>query len=103
MGRSGTDLTFWPVFAPQDWGRPGDLFNLQIQWHVPNPEEVAFVFDVLDLLLRPELQRLQKYAQGEQGMNRCGPRGEAVGPVESGQRWRECCFVMEREPKQTGM
>ncbi|XP_048863845.1 proteasome activator complex subunit 4A isoform X1 [Brienomyrus brachyistius] len=63
----------WPLqdYLPvKDWGRPGDLFNLQIQWHVPSPEEVTFVFDVLDLLLRPELQRLQKYAEGEQGMNR---------------------------------
>ncbi|XP_036402211.1 proteasome activator complex subunit 4A [Megalops cyprinoides] len=54
----------------KDWGRPGDLWNLQIQWHVPGAEEVAFVFYVLDLLLQPELVRLQRYAQGEQGMSR---------------------------------
>ncbi|KAG7462683.1 hypothetical protein MATL_G00187310 [Megalops atlanticus] len=54
----------------KDWGRPGDLWNLQIQWHVPSAEEVAFVFYVLDLLLQPELVRLQRYAQGEQGMSR---------------------------------
>ncbi|KAG9344464.1 hypothetical protein JZ751_011134 [Albula glossodonta] len=54
----------------KDWGRPGDLWNLQIQWHVPSAEEKAFVFYVLDLLLQPELLRLQKYAQGEPGMSR---------------------------------
>uniref|UniRef100_A0A8C2DIG5 Proteasome activator subunit 4b n=1 Tax=Cyprinus carpio TaxID=7962 RepID=A0A8C2DIG5_CYPCA len=54
----------------KDWGRPGDLWNLEIQWHVPSTEETAFVFYVLDLLLQPELQRLQKYAQGEQEMSR---------------------------------
>uniref|UniRef100_A0A673MA31 Proteasome activator complex subunit 4B n=1 Tax=Sinocyclocheilus rhinocerous TaxID=307959 RepID=A0A673MA31_9TELE len=54
----------------KDWGRPGDLWNLEIQWHVPSVEETAFVFYVLDLLLQPELQRLQKYAQGEQEMSR---------------------------------
>uniref|UniRef100_A0A671S4I9 Proteasome activator complex subunit 4B-like n=1 Tax=Sinocyclocheilus anshuiensis TaxID=1608454 RepID=A0A671S4I9_9TELE len=54
----------------KDWGRPGDLWNLEIQWHVPSAEETAFVFYVLDLLLQPELQRLQKYAQGEQDMSR---------------------------------
>uniref|UniRef100_A0A8C1Y8U8 Proteasome activator subunit 4b n=1 Tax=Cyprinus carpio TaxID=7962 RepID=A0A8C1Y8U8_CYPCA len=54
----------------KDWGRPGDLWNLEIQWHVPSAEETAFVFYVLDLLLQPELQRLQKYAQGEQEMSR---------------------------------
>uniref|UniRef100_A0A672JUD6 Proteasome activator complex subunit 4B-like n=1 Tax=Sinocyclocheilus grahami TaxID=75366 RepID=A0A672JUD6_SINGR len=54
----------------KDWGRPGDLWNLEIQWHVPSAEETAFVFYVLDLLLQPELQRLQRYAQGEQDMSR---------------------------------
>ncbi|XP_031434367.1 proteasome activator complex subunit 4A isoform X3 [Clupea harengus] len=54
----------------KDWGRPGDLLNLGIQWHVPNADERAFVFEVLDLLLKPELQRLESYAQGEQGMSR---------------------------------
>ncbi|KAJ8385476.1 hypothetical protein AAFF_G00185720 [Aldrovandia affinis] len=54
----------------KDWGRPGDLWGLQIQWHVPSAEETAFVFYVLDLLLQPELLNLQRYAQGEQGMTR---------------------------------
>ncbi|XP_064173886.1 proteasome activator complex subunit 4A isoform X1 [Anguilla rostrata] len=54
----------------KDWGRPGDLWNLEIQWHVPSADESAFVFYVLDLLLQPELLRLQRYAQGEQGMSR---------------------------------
>uniref|UniRef100_A0A8C9TIB6 Proteasome activator subunit 4 n=1 Tax=Scleropages formosus TaxID=113540 RepID=A0A8C9TIB6_SCLFO len=54
----------------KDWGRPGDLMDLQIQWHVPSAEEVTFVFYVLDLLLQPELQRLQSHAQGEQNMSR---------------------------------
>uniref|UniRef100_A0A8C2H092 Proteasome activator subunit 4b n=1 Tax=Cyprinus carpio TaxID=7962 RepID=A0A8C2H092_CYPCA len=54
----------------KDWGRPGDLWNLEIRWHVPSSEETAFVFYVLDLLLQPELQRLQRYAQGEQDMSR---------------------------------
>lgn len=57
------------IFA-QDWGRPGDLWHLDIRWHVPSTEETAFVFYVLDLLLQPELQRLQRYAQGEQDMSR---------------------------------
>jgi hypothetical protein len=54
----------------QDWGRPGDLWNLNIQWHVPRVEETSFVFYVLDLILQPELLRLQRYAQGERDMTR---------------------------------
>uniref|UniRef100_A0A4W5P9I8 Proteasome activator subunit 4 n=2 Tax=Hucho hucho TaxID=62062 RepID=A0A4W5P9I8_9TELE len=53
-----------------DWGRPGDLWNLNIQWHVPRVEETSFVFYVLDLILQPELLRLQRYAQGERDMTR---------------------------------
>uniref|UniRef100_A0A8C2WJH7 Proteasome activator subunit 4 n=1 Tax=Cyclopterus lumpus TaxID=8103 RepID=A0A8C2WJH7_CYCLU len=54
----------------KDWGRPGDLWNLDIRWHVPSVEETSFVFYLLDLILQPELQRLQRFAQGEQDMGR---------------------------------
>ncbi|CAK6951662.1 proteasome activator complex subunit 4A isoform X1 [Scomber scombrus] len=54
----------------KDWGRPGDLWNLDIRWHVPSVEETSFAFYLLDLILQPELQRLQRFAQGEQDMNR---------------------------------
>jgi len=57
-------------FLDQDWGRPGDLWKLDIQWHVPSTEEKEFVFYLLDLLLKPELHRLQKHTQGEQDMSR---------------------------------
>uniref|UniRef100_A0A3Q0SVQ3 Proteasome activator subunit 4 n=1 Tax=Amphilophus citrinellus TaxID=61819 RepID=A0A3Q0SVQ3_AMPCI len=54
----------------KDWGRPGDLWNLDIRWHVPSIEETSFAFYLLDLILQPELQRLKRFAQGEQDMTR---------------------------------
>nr|XP_055026346.1 proteasome activator complex subunit 4A [Misgurnus anguillicaudatus] len=54
----------------KDWGRSGDLCNLDIQWHVPTAEEKEFAFYLLDLLLKPELQRLQRCTKGEQEMSR---------------------------------
>ncbi|XP_028325388.1 proteasome activator complex subunit 4A isoform X1 [Gouania willdenowi] len=54
----------------KDWGRPGDLWNLEICWHVPSVEEISFAFYLLDLILQPELQRLQRFAQGHQDMSR---------------------------------
>uniref|UniRef100_A0A8D3A4C1 Proteasome activator subunit 4 n=1 Tax=Scophthalmus maximus TaxID=52904 RepID=A0A8D3A4C1_SCOMX len=54
----------------KDWGRPGDLWKLDIRWHVPSVEETSFAFYLLDLILQPELQRLQRFAQGEQDMSR---------------------------------
>uniref|UniRef100_A0AAR2INB5 Proteasome activator Blm10 mid region domain-containing protein n=1 Tax=Pygocentrus nattereri TaxID=42514 RepID=A0AAR2INB5_PYGNA len=54
----------------KDWGRPGDLLNLAIQWHMPSEEEKSFVFNTLDLLLQNELKQLQRHVQGEQEMSR---------------------------------
>lgn len=54
----------------QDWGRPGDLWNLEIQWHVPSVKEISLAFYLLDLILQPELQRLKRFAEGEQDMSR---------------------------------
>ncbi|XP_061602006.1 proteasome activator complex subunit 4A isoform X1 [Cololabis saira] len=54
----------------KDWGRPGDLWNLDIRWHVPSTEEMSLAFYLLDLFLQPELQRLQRFAKGEQDMSR---------------------------------
>uniref|UniRef100_A0A3Q3VQG8 Proteasome activator subunit 4 n=1 Tax=Mola mola TaxID=94237 RepID=A0A3Q3VQG8_MOLML len=54
----------------KDWGRPGDLWKLDIRWHVPSVEETSFAFYLLDLILQLELQRLRRFAQGEQDMNR---------------------------------
>ncbi|KAF7220060.1 proteasome activator complex subunit 4A isoform X2 [Nothobranchius furzeri] len=54
----------------KDWGRPGDLWNLDIQWHVPSVEEISLAFYLLDLILQPELQRLQRFAKGEEDMSR---------------------------------
>ncbi|KAJ7404837.1 hypothetical protein WISP_143263 [Willisornis vidua] len=54
----------------EDWGKPGDLWNLDIQWHVPSPEEINFAFYLLDTFLQPELTRLELYALGELEMSR---------------------------------
>lgn len=54
----------------QDWGRPGDLWNLDIRWHVPSADETTFTFHLLGTILKPELKRLQSFAEGEQEMSR---------------------------------
>uniref|UniRef100_A0A3Q2Y0U2 Proteasome activator subunit 4 n=1 Tax=Hippocampus comes TaxID=109280 RepID=A0A3Q2Y0U2_HIPCM len=54
----------------KDWGRPGDLWNLDIRWHVPSADETTFTFHLLGTILKPELKRLQSFAEGEQEMSR---------------------------------
>ncbi|EGV92976.1 Proteasome activator complex subunit 4 [Cricetulus griseus] len=57
-------------FPIKDWGKPGDLWNLGIQWHVPSSEEVSFAFYLLDSFLQPELIKLQRCGDGELEMSR---------------------------------
>ncbi|KAF3826779.1 hypothetical protein GH733_009304 [Mirounga leonina] len=60
----------YPTEYCSDWGKPGDLWNLGIQWHVPSSEEVAFAFYLLDSFLQPELIKLQHCGDGELEMSR---------------------------------
>ncbi|MBN3306472.1 PSME4 protein, partial [Amia calva] len=66
----GFDKPLSAYLPIKDWGRPGDLWNLSIQWHTPSAEETAFVFYILDTLLQPELLRLQGHAEGQLEMSR---------------------------------
>ncbi|EMP23881.1 Proteasome activator complex subunit 4 [Chelonia mydas] len=54
----------------EDWGKPGDLWNLNIQWHVPSSKEITFAYYLLDSFLQPELTKLEHYANGKQEMSR---------------------------------
>uniref|UniRef100_A0A8C6U8T4 Proteasome activator subunit 4b n=1 Tax=Neogobius melanostomus TaxID=47308 RepID=A0A8C6U8T4_9GOBI len=54
----------------RDWGRDGDVSALGVCWHVPSAEEERFVFQLLQSLLKPELQRIQEHLSGEQPMSR---------------------------------
>lgn len=58
------------VLFLQDWGKPGNLQKLDIQWHVPSVEEVAFSFELLDTFLQPELDKLEQYSDGSLEMSR---------------------------------
>ncbi|KAF7252291.1 Proteasome activator complex subunit 4 [Varanus komodoensis] len=60
----------YPTEYCSDWGKPGDLRNLDIQWHVPSAEEMAFSFSLLDLFLQPELDKLAQYTDGNLEMSR---------------------------------
>ena len=56
-----TFVLFLSYNAIQDWGKPGDLFNLNIQWHIPSREEKLLAKDLLDMFLQPELTKLERF------------------------------------------
>ncbi|KAM9831639.1 proteasome activator complex subunit 4B-like [Neosynchiropus ocellatus] len=54
----------------RDWGRAGDVAALGVCWHVPSEGEEKFVFQLLSLLLLPELERIKHHISGNQPMSR---------------------------------
>ena len=70
-------LTHWPdpdsyilfgVF--QEWGQPGDLHNLGIQWHVPTAEEKSFATELLQEFLVSEFDAVQQHISGAKTLTR---------------------------------
>ncbi|CAD5119000.1 DgyrCDS7656 [Dimorphilus gyrociliatus] len=45
----------------RDWGKPGDLNNLKLVWHIPSEEEKETVVEVLKLFLLPQLAKIDKH------------------------------------------
>nr|DBA27145.1 TPA: hypothetical protein GDO54_011320 [Pyxicephalus adspersus] len=66
----GFDKPLSEYFPIKDWGKAGELWNLNIRWHVPSAEEVEFAFHLLDNFLQPELDKLNRYGSGELELSR---------------------------------
>ncbi|XP_030051703.1 proteasome activator complex subunit 4 isoform X1 [Microcaecilia unicolor] len=66
----GFDKPLSEYFPIKDWGKPGDLWNLNIRWHVPSAEEISFAYFLLDTFLQPELVKLDRYGNGDLEMSR---------------------------------
>ncbi|CAJ0910117.1 10182_t:CDS:2, partial [Entrophospora sp. SA101] len=42
------------------WMEPGDLNNVNINWHVPTNEELDFAMEILDIFLQPTIKRIKE-------------------------------------------
>ncbi|KAL5009261.1 hypothetical protein ScPMuIL_014842 [Solemya velum] len=58
------DRPFSDYLAIRDWAAPGDIDNLQIAWHEPSEEEMAFATQVVEVVLKPELEAISKIPTG---------------------------------------
>lgn len=67
----------------QDWGRAGDVAALGVCWHVPCQREENLVFQLLSLLLHPQLQRIKAHVSGDQPMTRCAVVCLTFGSAEA--------------------
>ena len=45
----------------RDWGKPGDINNLQMKWHVPNSEERAFATTLVHRYLTGNIATLEQH------------------------------------------
>jgi hypothetical protein len=54
----------------QEWGKPGDIHNLGLTWHVPSDEEIGAAQKLLDEFLADELTTLNDFADGKVPLNR---------------------------------
>ncbi len=54
----------------QEWGKPGDIHNLGLTWHVPSDEEIVAAQKLLDEFLADELTTLNDFSDGKVPLNR---------------------------------
>lgn len=54
----------------QDWGKPGDIHNLGINWHIPNESEISAAQKLIDEFLFDELNNLSEFSKGTILLNR---------------------------------
>ncbi|XP_031565856.1 proteasome activator complex subunit 4-like [Actinia tenebrosa] len=54
----------------RDWGKSGDVDNLDIQWHIPSKEEKLFAKELFDTFLQTEMARVEKYIDGSEPLTR---------------------------------
>jgi proteasome activator subunit 4 len=54
----------------QDWGKPGDIHNLGINWHIPNEAEISAAQKLIDEFLFDELNNLSEFSKGTILLNR---------------------------------
>ena len=54
----------------QDWGKPGDMDNLGVKWHVMTAAEKQFATGLLQKFLLPQLENIDKYIKDDTTMSR---------------------------------
>lgn len=51
-------------FYIRDWGKPGEIDDLNMSWHIPSLEELEFVNELVKEHLYPELDIIRSYIKG---------------------------------------
>jgi proteasome activator subunit 4 len=54
----------------QEWGKPGDIYNLGVEWHTPSEEEISAAQKLVDEFLFDELKVLSEFSRGVVALDR---------------------------------
>ena len=54
----------------KDWGCSMDVHHLDVKWHIPSTEELAFATQLLESFLRSELNTLEDWIKGDKSLTR---------------------------------
>ncbi|XP_071454240.1 proteasome activator complex subunit 4-like [Hetaerina americana] len=54
----------------RDWGKPGNIFKLNINWHLPSDEEFQYAQKLVCHYLPPQLEMVKKYSNDEVTLTR---------------------------------
>lgn len=66
----GYDRPLSEYLPIRDWGKPGDLNNLQINWHFPSDEERALAEKIMERYLEENLKKLDNHADQVKTLSR---------------------------------
>jgi proteasome activator subunit 4 len=66
----GFDRSLAEYLPIKDWGKPGDVNNLQMKWHLPSLEERLFAEQLLHRFLHQNLNKLDDHVDQEETLPR---------------------------------
>ncbi|KAL0269474.1 UNVERIFIED_CONTAM: hypothetical protein PYX00_007188 [Menopon gallinae] len=64
------DLHVKDYLSVKDWGKYANYRRLNLEWHVPGPEEIAAVQEIVSKYLPVELERIEKHISDEKPLSR---------------------------------
>lgn len=70
ISSAGVDTPLSERLPIRDWGKSGDIYNLNLSWHYPSESDLDEVQRLISKYLPPELNRLDKFVKDEIALTR---------------------------------
>ena len=67
---AGYDRDLTSYVPIRDWGKPGDVNNLQIEWYIPGHQEVEAAQDLVNKVLSTQFKKIEEHVNNGKTLNR---------------------------------